>query len=66
MVQADGSAYPAAQRRGLAVYRHALQRGVVLRPLGDTLYALPPLSISSEEIDLLAEVAIQSLEAACA
>lgn len=66
MVQADGTAFPAEQRRGLAVYRQALQRGVVLRPLGDTIYALPPLSISAEEIALLAEVALESLEAACA
>ncbi|MCB1590153.1 MAG: aminotransferase class III-fold pyridoxal phosphate-dependent enzyme, partial [Xanthomonadales bacterium] len=57
--------YPAAERRGLAVYREALRRGVLLRPLGDTLYALPPLSISDDEIRLLASVAEQAIDAAC-
>jgi adenosylmethionine-8-amino-7-oxononanoate aminotransferase len=56
--------WPAQQRRGLAVYREALARGVVLRPLGDTLYALPPLSISDEEIALLGRVAAEAIDAA--
>ncbi len=56
--------WPAQQRRGLVVYREALARGVVLRPLGDTLYALPPLSISDEEIELLARVAGEAIDAA--
>lgn len=64
MVSADGRPFPAEQRRGLAVYRHALQRGVVLRPLGDTVYAFPPLNISDDEIDTLALVALESVDAA--
>lgn len=56
--------YPAAQRKGLAVYRQALERGVLLRPLGDTLYALPPLSITDAELDLLGSVARQAIDAA--
>ncbi len=64
MVCANGQPFPAEQRRGLAVYRHALQSGVVLRPLGDTVYAFPPLSISDDEIDTLAQVALESVHAA--
>ena len=66
LVDRSGAPFPAAQRRGLAVYREALARGVVLRPLGDTLYMLPPLSISDEEIALMTTAAVQSMEAACA
>ena len=66
LVDRSGAPFPAGQRRGLAVYREALARGVVLRPLGDTLYMLPPLSISDEEIALMTTAAVQSMEAACA
>ncbi|MEW6332003.1 MAG: adenosylmethionine--8-amino-7-oxononanoate transaminase, partial [Pseudomonadota bacterium] len=50
-------AYPWQERRGLAVYRHALARGALLRPLGDVIYFMPPYVIKTEEIDFLAEIA---------
>src|SRR3546814_3893946 len=34
----DGNAVEIANRRGPAMYRTALERGVLLRPLGDVLY----------------------------
>ncbi len=34
--------YPWQERRGLRVYRHALTRGVLLRPLGNVIYFMPP------------------------
>jgi adenosylmethionine-8-amino-7-oxononanoate aminotransferase len=43
-----------AMRVGLRAYRAALERGVVLRPLGDTLYWLPPYCIDDHQLDLLA------------
>jgi len=43
-----------AARIGLRAYRAALERGVLLRPLGDTLYWMPPYSIDEEALDLLA------------
>ena len=39
-----------SRRIGHAVYRRALERGVLLRPLGDVLYFMPPYVISEEEI----------------
>ena len=50
-----------ALRVGLRAYRAALgdassQAGVVLRPLGDTLYWMPPYCIDDEQLDLLARV----------
>jgi len=35
-------------------FEAALQRGLLLRPIGNTVYFMPPYVISSEEIDLLA------------
>ncbi len=45
------------ERRGLRVYEHALGRGVLLRPLGNVIYFMPPYVITHEQIQLLAEVA---------
>ena len=56
--------YDFRERRGLRVYRHALERGVLLRPIGNVLYFMPPYVITPEEIDLLADVARTGIEAA--
>ncbi|MEO5963057.1 MAG: adenosylmethionine--8-amino-7-oxononanoate transaminase, partial [Thermomonas sp.] len=45
-----------AQRIGLRAYCAALERGVVLRPLGDTLYWMPPYCIDDAQLLLLAQV----------
>jgi len=57
-------AYEGAERRGRRFYRHALECGVLLRPLGDTVYFLPPYCINESDIDLMVDVAIQSIDAA--
>jgi len=54
------------ERRGLRIYRHALERGALIRPLGTTIYFMPPYVISTEEIDLLARIATEGIELACA
>jgi adenosylmethionine-8-amino-7-oxononanoate aminotransferase len=36
---------------GPALYRFFLNRGVLLRPLGDTLYVLPPYCVTKEDLD---------------
>ena len=58
--------FPWQERRGLRIYRHALERGVLLRPLGTTIYFMPPYVIEPEEIQLLARVAAEGVELACA
>ncbi len=59
--------YPWSERRGLAVYRHALTRGVLLRPIGNVVYFMPPYVITPEEIDLMVEVAREGIgRATCA
>ena len=57
--------FPASDRRGLRAYRHALDRGVVLRPLGDILYWMPPYCVGEDELVLLADVTTTAIEEAC-
>ena len=56
--------YPWQERRGLSVYRHALSRGVLLRPIGNVVYFMPPYVVTPEEIDLMVEVAAEGIERA--
>ncbi len=56
--------FPAHERRGLAVYRHGLDHGVVLRPLGNVVYFMPPYCITPEEIERMVEVATGGIERA--
>ena len=56
--------YPWAERRGLTIYRHALTRGVLLRPIDNVVYFMPPYVITPEEIDLMVEVAREGIERA--
>ena len=58
--------YPWQERRGRIVYKHALERGALLRPLGDVVYFMPPYVITPEEIDFLAEVAWEGINLATA
>jgi len=64
--KASRAPFPAAERRGLRVYRHGLAHGAVLRPLGNVVYFMPPFCITPEEIDFMVEVARQGIEAAVA
>ncbi len=56
--------YPWQERRGLTVYRHGLERGVLLRPLGNVIYFMPPYVISDEEMALMVSVAAEGIELA--
>ncbi|MFZ1325685.1 MAG: adenosylmethionine--8-amino-7-oxononanoate transaminase [Candidatus Contendobacter sp.] len=47
-------------------YREALQREILLRPLGTTLYFMPPYILDAEQAALLAERAVAALDAALA
>jgi len=58
--------FPPVERRGLRVYLHGLQHGVLLRPLGDVVYFMPPYVVSEAEIDLLVDVAVAGIEHATA
>lgn len=58
--------FPAAERRGLHAYRYALDQGVVLRPLGDVLYWMPPYCIDEADLVTLATATARTIDAATA
>ena len=46
-------------RVGYQIYKKALKKGVLLRPLGNVIYFNPPLIISKEDMDFVTDVAIE-------
>ena len=56
--------YPWAEGRGRRVYRHALGAGVLLRPIGNVVYFMPPYVIEEAEMDLMVRVAAEGIELA--
>jgi adenosylmethionine-8-amino-7-oxononanoate aminotransferase len=49
------------QRVGYKIYRIALGKGVLLRPLGNVIYFMPPYVVEEEDIDLMVRVAFESI-----
>lgn len=45
--------YPPGKRLGHRVIKEARRHGVLIRPLGDVIVLMPPLSVTTEEIDML-------------
>ena len=46
-------------RIGYQIYKKALEKGVLLRPLGNVIYFNPPLIISKEDMDFVTDVALE-------
>jgi len=53
--------YDAKDRVGLKIYQYALKNGVLLRPLGNVIYFMPPYIITTKEIDLMMDVAYEAI-----
>jgi adenosylmethionine-8-amino-7-oxononanoate aminotransferase len=62
--KASRTPYPWQQRRGLTVYRYGLENGVLLRPLGNVVYFMPPYVITAEQIRRMAQVAKEGIQLA--
>lgn len=60
---ATKESYDMALRVGHRVTLEARRRGVIIRPLGDVMVLMPPLSITDEEIDLLVDVTGEAIRA---
>jgi adenosylmethionine-8-amino-7-oxononanoate aminotransferase len=60
---ADGRPLDPRRRTGWHVYREAVRRGALLRPLGDTMYLFPPLTVSAADIDEMGTILADSLDA---
>jgi len=58
--------YPSELRLGHRVTLEARKRGVIVRPLGDTLVLMPPLVITDRELDRLVVAVVESTRAAIA
>lgn len=56
--------YDWQERRGLKVYRHGLQKGVLLRPLGNVVYFMPPYVINDDEIMRMSRAAMEGIHLA--
>jgi adenosylmethionine-8-amino-7-oxononanoate aminotransferase len=54
--------YPWAERRGRRINQYALEHGVLLRPIGDVVYFMPPYIVTESEIDLMVRVAAEGIE----
>jgi adenosylmethionine-8-amino-7-oxononanoate aminotransferase len=52
-----------ARRTGYRVYREAVRRGVLLRPIGDTLYLFPPLIVEAADVGEMVRVLEASVDA---
>ncbi len=59
------AAYPAGRRMGHRVILEARKRGALLRPLGDTIVLMPPLSSTEDEISTLCSVLMESIHVVC-
>ena len=49
-------------RIGREIYNLALKKGVFVRPIGNSVYFMPPYIITYEEIDKMLQVSKESIE----
>jgi len=53
--------FDSSLRMGYQIYKRALDKGLLLRPLGNVLYFNPPLTINEEELDQAVELCAASI-----
>lgn len=57
------TAFDSTKRIGYQVYKEAMKRGLLLRPMGDVPYFNPPLNITRAEIDKAVDICVESIKA---
>jgi adenosylmethionine---8-amino-7-oxononanoate aminotransferase len=55
--------FEADRRIGYQIYQQAMARGALLRNLEDSIYFMPPYVITDQEIDTLADIALEAVKA---
>ncbi len=60
--KSSGLPYPALERCAWRVCRETLSQGVWLRPLANTLYVMPPLAISIDEMDIVMNTLVAAID----
>lgn len=63
--RAERRSYPIENRMGVRVCMKIRDYGVVLRPLGDVVVLMPPLSITFDQIDLLVSATARAIRDIC-
>jgi adenosylmethionine-8-amino-7-oxononanoate aminotransferase len=63
MVGIELNGYPPEERTGFQVCRAVRKDGVLLRPLGDVIVVMPPLSLTSDEARLLTGALLDRISA---
>ncbi len=66
MVAIELDEHPVADRIGHRVTLAARSRGAIVRPLGDAIVLMPPLSITADELRRLVEITAESVAAVTA
>jgi adenosylmethionine-8-amino-7-oxononanoate aminotransferase len=56
--------YDWKERRGMKVYQYVMEHGVLLRPIGNVVYFIPPYVVNSDEIKLMAKAAMGGIDLA--
>ena len=56
--------WPWQERRGLRVYRHGLENNVLVRPLGNVIYLMPPYVITTGQLEKVIQVVREGIELA--
>jgi len=54
--------YPLEEKVGIRVILEARKRGLIIRPLGDVIVIMPPLSISCEDLGKLVKIVFHSID----
>jgi adenosylmethionine-8-amino-7-oxononanoate aminotransferase len=54
--------FPAEERVSFKLTQKAQSKGLILRPLGDTVYYMPPFNITNEEIDTIFTLTRESVD----
>jgi adenosylmethionine-8-amino-7-oxononanoate aminotransferase len=62
LVAADLETTTPSSRIGNKIYQQALEHGALIRPIGATLYWLPPLNTNKDIIGNLAEITLNSIK----
>ena len=55
-------AFDSKKRLGYEIYKKALEKGLLLRPLGDVLYFNPPLNIEKQTLDKAVKLCAQAIK----
>jgi adenosylmethionine-8-amino-7-oxononanoate aminotransferase len=64
MVGIELTDFPLEDRMGHQITLEARKRGAIIRPLGDTIVLMPPLSIEMSELERLVHITAEAIEAA--